>query len=199
LGFGQPDPKQTTLQGALVAQAWSPGQQPTPEQIFGGPDITDETKVHGLVHYAFACYGAGTPKHDDFAHGRKTVPVIADRPFVANLPRQMLARGALAFIGHVERAWAYSFIGETNRSMTTAFERALARILRGVPLGHALRDQHDRGVQLSSSLLETLHELNLGKIIPPLTIANRWIERNDARAYCLLGDPGARVRVNDLR
>jgi hypothetical protein len=200
LGFGKPDPQQLALQGALVAQEWQPNTAITADCIFSGRDLTDSMNIGGLVHFAFACYGAGTPQRDDFAHGRSALArIIADVPFVANLPRQALQRGALAFIGHVERAWGYSFIGPQGAPQPQAFKRAIDRMLKGVPLGHALRDMHDKGTQLASSLLEDLNDMDFGKIISPMIIAEKWKERNDARAHILLGDPGARLRVNDLR
>jgi hypothetical protein len=156
-------------------------------------------KVRGLVHFAFACYGAGTPKQDDFAHGRSSVaPIIAENPFVADLPRQELLGGAIAFIGHIERAWGYSFINAADRPMLTGFRRALKYLLRGYPVGYALRDQHDHAIQLSNSLLEELNEMDYGKKTDPLVIAERWKERNDARAYAVIGDPAARLRVKDM-
>jgi len=200
LGFRQPDPQQPALQGALVTQEWQPDTAITSERIFGGPDLSASHNVRGLVHFAFACFGAGTPSQDDFAHSRnKVAPIIADQPFVASLPQQLLSRGALAFIGHVERAWGFSFIGPTGAPQLTGFERAIRRLLRGIPVGHALRDQHDRALQLSHSLLEDLNELDYGKVISPETIAEKWMERNDARAYVLIGDPGARLRVKDMQ
>ena len=68
--------------------------------------------VHGLIAFLFACYGAGTPLTDRFVHkAGEEPPVIAQEPFIAALPKALLAHergGALACIGHVERAWGYS-------------------------------------------------------------------------------------------
>jgi hypothetical protein len=201
LGYGRTDPLQRTLQGALVTQEWIPGDSITDEQLFGGPHLAKlgNANVRGLIHFAFACFGAGTPTQDDFSHGKsKVAPIIADKPFVANFPMELLKRGALAFIGHVERAWGYSFIGPTGTPQLTGFERAIDRLLKGLPVGHALRDMHDRGIQLGATLLEDLNDMDFGKIIPPVVIAEKWKERNDARAHILIGDPAARIGAKDI-
>jgi hypothetical protein len=111
----------------------------------------------------------------------------------------LLARGALAFIGHVELAWGYSFMpaeASTGLAPVEAFQRALRHILAGEPVGFALRDQHDRGVHLSSSLLEALARERVQAKRDPIRLAYLWTERNDARAYIVIGDPAARVRLD---
>jgi hypothetical protein len=202
LGYSKPDPLQRTMQGALVDTAWIAGALIPDEQLFGGPHLAKLThsNVRGLIHFAFACFGAGTPRQDDFSHGKSQVaPIIAEKPFVANLPMELLRRGALAFIGHVERACGYSFIGPTGKPQLTSFERAIDRLLKGLPAGHALRDMHDRGTQLGATLIEDLNDMDFGKIIPKVVIAQKWKERNDARAHILIGDPAARLRVKDIK
>lgn len=201
LGFSKPDERQPELQGALVTQEWLPDTDIESTQIFGGRDIcgSDKVNVQGLVHFAFACYGAGTPRHDDFSHSNSAfAPIITSYPFIANLPQEELKHGAIAFIGHIERAWGFSFFGPDNQPMLAGFRRALKQLLRGIPVGHVLRDQHDHAVQLSHSLLESLNEIDKGKQIPPLQIAQWWRERNDARAYAVVGDPAVRLRVQDI-
>ncbi len=63
-----------------------------------------------MMHFLFACYGAGWEAVDTFrdgpgGRGRQ----IADKPEMARLPQAMLSRGALSVIAHVDRAWSYSF------------------------------------------------------------------------------------------
>jgi hypothetical protein len=195
LGFSASTPEQPLLQGALVTQDWQIDRPATAEDVFAGQDfhLLPGANVRGMVHFAFACFGAGTPQMDEYHYGK--LSLVAERPFVAKLPTQMLQSGMLGFIGHIDRAWGFSFIDQNRSPMLEGYKRAVNRILKGKPLGHALRDQYDRGVQLSASLVEDLNEMGFGKIIPPASLASRWMERNDARSYCLLGDPAAQVRI----
>ena len=68
-------------------------------------------KVHGLIHFVFACYGGGCPEFDNFNRTAKEPARIAPKPTLAKLPQALLGRegGALAVLAHVERAWASSF------------------------------------------------------------------------------------------
>jgi hypothetical protein len=210
LGYPKGHALQRQLQGALMTQEGVFGAPVKAEQRLAGQDVADNgVHVHGLIHYAFACFGAGTPTHDDYfyKHGHPT-DMIANAAFVSDLSRQMLAHGALAFVGHMDRAWGYSFRhpgGDHDPKHGTAreaFRRALRRLSAGGPVGHALRDQHDRGVQLSSSLLEDLHEKAQGvnlALHDDLTLAMNWTERNDARAYIVIGDPAVRLRVEAMQ
>jgi hypothetical protein len=79
-----------------------------------------------------------------------------------------------------------------------AFQRALRRLMTGEHVGHVLRDQHDRGVHLSSSLLDTIARSRQTQQVDEAEVAQLWTERNDARAYIVLGDPAARLRVDSL-
>jgi hypothetical protein len=47
--------------------------------------------------------------------------------------------------------------------------------------------------------MEDLNDLRLGRKFPEKELATKWIERNDARAYALVGDPAACIRAADLR
>jgi hypothetical protein len=77
----------------------------------GGYLLGDSPALRGMLAFFFACYGAGTPRQDDFAHLATGAPVeIAPHGFLARLPQQLLKRGALAVVGHVERAWGCSFV-----------------------------------------------------------------------------------------
>ena len=72
MGFPKGDPRQLPHQGALLCQDW-PGPLQSHGPIsdacsFSADDLGQDASLHGLVSFHFACYGAGTPQRDDFAH-----------------------------------------------------------------------------------------------------------------------------------
>ena len=149
------DPHQLAMQGALLCQDFPGFGSVLPSHFVAGADVTDTARVHGLVAFHFACYGGGTPRDDLYAFDLgPDVPAIAPEPFIAALPRRLLAHpngGALACIAHVERAWGSSITGVASSPQIRAFQRALANLARrqarrrrrsGVqrPVGHPVRD-----------------------------------------------------------
>ena len=72
MGFSSNDPRQLDHQGALLCQDWpgplrSKKNQPIPhDYYFAADDVSDDARLHGLIAFHFACYGAGTPRLDDF-------------------------------------------------------------------------------------------------------------------------------------
>ena len=113
-GMGWPNgvEGQTEGQGALLCQDWPGIGGVSPSHFFAAADVPETARVHGLVTFNFACFSAGTPATDRYAHDEGSQPsALAPHPFVAALPKALLSHasgGALACIGHVERAWGYS-------------------------------------------------------------------------------------------
>jgi hypothetical protein len=201
-GMGWPlgHPCQRLAQGALLCQDWPGRGTIDPSHYFSAADVDDDACLHGLVAFHFACYGAGTPSHDPFLGDRGGGPLaIAEQPFVAALPRRLLSHpkgGALAVIGHVERAWGYSIMPPGIGSQIVPFRNLIGRILDGEPVGHATKDISERFAALSAELLN-LTDASLPGPRPAATeLASTWIERNDAQNYVVLGDPAVRLRIS---
>ena len=109
-----------------------------PAHYLAAEDIAAGAQIHGMMLFLFACYSAGTPERDSFQSLGPPSP-RATSPFLAALPMRLLshpAGGALAVIGHIDRAWGYSYVwpGARGRSQTVAFENVLRRLLQGLPV-----------------------------------------------------------------
>jgi hypothetical protein len=205
MGFPSGDPRQLRHQGALVCQDW-PGPlaapvEPASDWYFSADDVTDDARPAGLICFHFACFGAGTPKLDEFAHlgvGSRQPTEIAPSAFVAALPQRLLAHpngGALAVIGHVERAWGTSFQSVGAGDQLTVFQSTLARLMTGQPVGHAVDYFNARYAELSTTLSSELEEVWLGKHADPLELDSLWTSNNDARGYAVIGDPAVHLNV----
>ena len=205
MSFPLGDPRQLPYQGALLCQDW-PGprnwrQAIPPEFYFSADDLNTQSRLFGLIAFAFACYGLGTPRLDEFSkQAFKTQGEIAPKAFLARLPQSLLAHpkgGALAVVGHVERAWGHSFVwGKAGRQITV-FESSLKRLIDGYPIGSALEDFNERYAELSTELTVIEEDFAAGRKSDALTLEHvgLWTANNDARNYMILGDPAVRLMV----
>lgn len=203
-GVGASGEQQREIQGALLCQDW-PGPlkkagRISEEYYLAGRDIPLGQPVRPRVVFAFACYGSGTPRVGDFADAVITPrPVIAERDFVARLPQRLLgnpAGGALAFVGHVDRAWSCSFLWQGTDPQITAFSGTMRALLDGVRIGHAMEAMNSRYAELSTDLTLRIDEYHkFGKVIDDHDLVGLWTANNDARSYVLLGDPAVRLNT----
>ena len=193
---------QLSAQGALLCQDWPAVGDIAPTHYLAAQDVPADARVHGMIAFHFACYGGGTPLTDRFVHEPgMPPPTIAEQPFVAALPRRLLTHpggGALACIGHVERAWGYSIVTPDAGPQLIPFQNAIGRILTGQPVGYAMKDFNERFAVLSTSLANLLQQAGYGATVDDFMLASAWIERNDAEGYLLLGDPAVRLRTDKM-
>lgn len=193
--------RQREAQGALVCQDWTGYGAIERGHWFEAADLPADANLRGLVHFFFACYSAGYPRFDNYARTAASPRKIASESRFSRLPQAMLAHpagGALASIGHIDRAWAYSFLSDRNRGQIQGFRDVLARIVAGHRIGYATDQFNVRWSALSTDLSEALADRRDNPDVSDAVLANRWIARDDARNYVILGDPAAALRVDAM-
>jgi len=197
LSFPSGDPQQREQQGALVCQDWPgpAGRGIAREHYFAGEDVSEQARVHGLVAFCFACFGAGTPRWDDFTQqGKGERRALSSGAFLGRLPQRLLGHregGALAVVGHVERAWGFSYADAGPQTGT--FESTLMRLLAGQPVGWAMEYFNQRYAELASDLAAEVEALGFGKKLDETVLADLWTASHDARNYTIVGDPAVRL------
>jgi hypothetical protein len=216
VAFPRGHPRQRADQGALVCEDW-PGpvqwrRELSPDFYFAADDVSERARLAGLITFHFACFGAGTPRLADYpqldatgsgalgALGQRLARPIAARGFVARLAQRLLAHpggGALATVGHVERALGSSFMwdsGETSHNNIKPFEDMVSRLMRGVPVGVALEPLNQRYAELCADLTSEVREIEQNAKSPdPRDLARLWTGSADARGYVIFGDPAVRL------
>jgi hypothetical protein len=199
-------------------------------EIGGGENITADDLaarafLPGGMWFYSACFGAGTPTSSAYHHWLAamrdvglsgsnidcvlhSLPGEKGRPFVAALPQAALANpnGPLAFMGHVDLAWTYSFYdaGRTNRYRPSRFQDVFRSILGGKRVGAGYfelqRFFNQASVDLGTLFDEDARtrarggEINEDKARKSRKAA-LWMLRQDLSAYVLLGDPAARLHI----
>jgi hypothetical protein len=195
------DPTQREKQGAILCQDWPGFGATQAEHLFTAADVPADAQVHGLIHFLFACYGGGCPKEDNFGLGSGQPPrQLVKEPIVARLPQRLLAKGALASLAHVDRAWAYSFQNSRSAAQVQEMRDVMVRILQGNRIGQATDSFNMRWAVLSAELQESqnLREAFDTQLVSNAVLANRFVARNDARNYIILGDPAVRLRIDAM-
>jgi hypothetical protein len=200
-------PNQLTDQGALLCQDWPGFGSVRAEHVLAAADVADDANVNGLVAFLFACFGNGTPDTDQFPMDLSqagTAPPLAPQPFIAALPRRLLAHsngGALAVIGHIDRAWGFSIQApKAPDAQIHTFRNCLGYILKGQPVGYAVCGQFGaRFAALSTALASSTSPSAPSFMhLNDRDLVTYWLERNDAQNYVMLGDPAVRIRTDAM-
>src|SRR5271163_2983541 len=198
--YANGDVRQTAEQGALLCQDW-PGpayRGAIPESLFySGENVGGDARIFGTMAMHFACFGAGTPMQSDYSASGQP-DAIAPHGFLGRLPQRLLAHprgGALAVIGHVERAWGCSFHWDRAGSQTEVFKSTIKRLMEGHPVGSAVEYFNGRYAELSSDLSIQLEDVKYGATVDPYLLAGLWTANNDARGYSVVGDPAVRLQL----
>ena len=201
LAYQLGDPRQLSNQGSLLCQDWpGPPDEPgpiDPAHYFSAADLDQGVDLTGLITFHFACYSAGTPEMEEFVDRSTGIPqTIAPHPFLASLAKRLLSSGALAVMGHIERAWTYSFNdSEYPGHRIEVFESTLKRLLDGHPVGSAMEYVNQRYAELSVRLNNLLTDLEELRNPSQRELTEVQFANNDARNYVVLGDPAVRLQT----
>jgi hypothetical protein len=178
--------------------------------------------VQNGIWFMFACYGAGTPSEShyypwlaqlseeygaDFAWVLRSIPAHSgeSRPFIAGLPQTMLSKedGPLAFIGHLDLAWAYGFQTARGQADTEAFEGFIESVINRQRVGAAFQrlNQKLRGAEVRVlGLYSERQRLTQSGTAGAEWSKERqtalnegWMTSQDMSGYIILGDPAVRL------
>lgn len=172
-------------------------------------DLKDQPFLPGGLWVLFACLGGGTPQRSGYAHWFARLddaqPLVAhalrslspERPFVAALPKQVLANehGPLGVVAHVDLAWSYSFQdldGDHTLGRPARFMRLVRDLVRGDRLGVGLSEVTQALASINSQLSGLADAAALGMAPGPRT-AHLWLLRRELQNHILLGDPAVRL------
>ncbi len=206
LGFPQDHDLQQQRQGAVICKEWPGRRRPVLEEhYFSAADVGDDARLHGLVAFLFGCYSAGTPDEDNFppsgAWGQPCEPPPSE-PFMSGLAHRLLTHpngGALAVVGHVDRAWGCSF-GSGRGKGILHIESFFQQLLQGFPIGLAMDWLNERFAEISTQLTEVLDRYKKDPLPAgrksardEMLLVNLWRSNNDARNFVVLGDPAVRL------
>lgn len=194
-----PLPQRLSEQGALLCQRWVKDGPVFRDDYFAADDLGN-VNLLGLVAMFFACFGLGTPQYDYYTDPKAAARTqIAPYSFTSALPQRMLRQGALAVIGHVDRAWGYSFVSPGGNVEIEAFVLALRKLLNGDPIGLATDPSFNmKYADMTTTLTQELENVRYN----PDYLSNEelvkqlvwlWTSNNDARSYAVLGDPAVRI------
>ena len=202
MGFPAGDPRQRLEQGALLCQDW-PGpihhRGPIPaDYYFAAADVDEGIDLSGTIAFHFACYGAGTPLLDDYPQAGNVRNQLAAAPFLAGLPQRLTGKpggAALAVVGHVERAWTYSFSWPGLGAQTSTFENCLHALMSGARVGAAMDAFAMKHADLAVSLNGELEDIKYGAAVNDYALAGLWTAHHDSRSYVVIGDPAVRIPI----
>lgn len=212
--FSENHDLQLRHQGALLCQDW-PGplqwKEPIPSRMYlSADDLADDADVQGLIVFHFACFSAGTPALSDFDFPILSPELqrVAQQSFLAPLAQKLLAHprgGALAVLGHVDRAWTVSFSptvssaqpeeteNEEKHGDIGMFESIFQALLKGNPIGCATEYINQRHAELSVELSNFWSDREFQLPVSRREFFGTWKANNDAKNFIVLGDPAVRV------
>ncbi len=203
--FACGDRRQQADQGALVCADWLGPRNAgiSDADYFAANDLRSDLDLDGMVAFHFACCSLGVSAQNDLGLAGLPVPErLAPEDLTARLPQRMLARGALAAIGHLDLVFSYSFLEESRDpgvppEPPQLYDRCLKGLLRGLPVGEAMSAFRSC---YQARLVERVELDQRRQEAMPIAADTLWeIEAacHDARYYAVFGDPAVRLPASD--
>lgn len=127
--------------------------------LLSAADVDSSANIHGTIAFQFACYSLGTPQFNNFKN-KGGDPELAASPIVARLPQKLLSHekgGALAVIGHVDRAFSSSF-RDNNIRQSAVFQSVLTCLMQGDPVGYAMEFFIQQYAELATDTTQGIQE-----------------------------------------
>lgn len=200
VGFLPNSKRQAAQQGALLCadypgpERWDRDLGLPDEFLLSANDIDENLDLSGLVTCHFACYSYGTSRED--LYSLESPNLKAHQSFISPLPQKLLARGALAVIGHVGLTLEESYLWYSAGPQFSAFKNVLQEIMVGEPIGHAMDYIRSRQRELAIEISqEAKLAIRRGDDLGSLGKLRAWAAHEDARHFMVLGDPAARLKV----
>lgn len=190
-------------------------------QYIHATDIANRPFLPGGIWFMLACFGAGTPDVSGYRHWLESLrdvgqfganvdsvlrclPNDNDRPFIAALPQAALMNqnGPLAFMGHIDLAWTWSFQErDTGQALSrpAKFINIMWSLLKGDRAGVAFRELMtyfgSTNTELTSLYDRAAGQGQVlgGKDPEQARRGHLWMLRQDLAGYILLGDPAVRL------
>ncbi|MCG8455386.1 MAG: hypothetical protein MI919_03825, partial [Holophagales bacterium] len=190
-GLGPSEKREDILGSLVCSDAHNLETDLRRPTYFSASDVPS-ADLRGMVAVLFGCHTVGVPELDSFATPEPKRLGPADR--FAALPQRLLSQpnGALAVLGHVDRAWSHSYrYGQVPQPET--FLSLFGALLDGEPLGAASGFLGDRCHQASSHYGRLLQEFARTEEAPA-DLTHFWVVEQDARSYLIFGDPAVRPR-----
>jgi hypothetical protein len=200
VAFPPEDERQLEAQGGLICQDW-PGPQDEVgvrrEHYFAADDLPEDAKVQGLVAFFLACHSVGTPERNIYfnesgdTYGAQEQ--IAPQAFVSRLGQKLLSQGALAVIGHVDRAMTTTFGGSGPNDGVDNYRNCLRRLLEGHTVGWAMEQFNYSHATTSTKLSNLWQDEQFWVDIDGEHLMEAWKANNDAQGFAVFGDPAVKL------
>ena len=205
---------QKKIGGAICCQP-EPGDVSPEKLLFTADDILSESFLEGGVFFQQSSFGFGTPaiseiykwirKNDKWGMTKD----IAPTSFVSALPKKLIfhPKGPLAFIGHFDEMLSYTiateedFQLEDRKTRMKSISFAIENILRGAPVGYALKMikaefnmANNRIAEISGPLVIDLLQHKAVENSRMLEFSELMLNRHKTKNYMIFGDPAVRIQ-----